>query len=202
MWKPSRTANSVGLAAIVVLTLACPFVSGTSGQGDSSANRVALNYLRSVDKSASFVLRDHEGEDTVFIGSSTRGGWRVIIVHRDAGLGVIWDSQSLRDPYFTVTASNTIETQADKNDDYLVTIRGCAPHQCADGKIGFAVYASKTRKTYIAHVLTGPDGSYHVTYKPNVGLPPEYRQELDRLMCADNGISRPATLPIKCQSEK
>lgn len=186
--------------ATVILMLVGSFVSAAGTSEDSQAASVAMRYLGSIDKSASFLLGKNQGEDVVFVGHSITQGWRVVIVHRDAKLRAIWDSASLKDPYFTVTALNSIEIRADQNEGYIVTIRGCVPHQCADGKIGFAVYASKTRQTYIAHIVTNEDGSYRVSYKPRGGLPAAYRVELDRMMCTDNGISRRTILPISCQS--
>lgn len=114
---------------------------------------------------------------------------------------MIWDSYSLHDEYFWVIGSDNTDSDADGSKDYVVTLRGCVPHNCGDGMIGFALFASRTGQTYVGHVTTRDDGSYEVTYRPKIGIPNVYRQDLDRMMCSDAGISRPSALPIKCTAQ-
>ena len=184
--------------------MACVFLLPSmpaADQGDSpAAIGLAMKYLRSIEKSASFSLRDGRGKDLVVFGESRPPlrGWRVLVIRGDADPRLVWDSTSLLDWYFDVSGLDSINADDDGSGDYTVTIRGCAPHQCGDGKFGFAIYASRTERMYIAHVLTRDDGSYRVSYYPRAGIPTVYRDELNRLICSDNGISRPSTLPIKC----
>jgi len=186
---------------IALAMLLCPFLLAGAPQEDSQATELAMKYLESIDKSASFLLGGNQGNDFVFVGRSLNPshGWRLIIINRSAQPHIVWDSRSLVDPYFSVAGSSSIDIRGDEGAGYLITIRGCAPHQCADGKMGFAIYAGKTRQKYIAHLLTNSNGSYSVKYYPSVRMPAVYREELNEMMCTDNGISRPLTLPIKCE---
>jgi len=160
---------------------------------------VASHYLQAVDKSFSFSAVNGR-EDFVLIGHSRdrSGAWRVIVVAGSKRPQVAWDSIALNDPYLNVIGLSSINAEAGGLNGYTVSLRGCAPHQCADGKIGFAVYASQHRRVYRSHVLTKEDGSYAVTFYPRSGIPESYRDQLDRMMCSDGGISRPSALPLKC----
>jgi hypothetical protein len=181
--------------------LLCPFLLAQTPQADSQATGLAMKYLQSIDKSESFLLSGNRGKDFVFVGRSLNPshGWRLIVINSYAQLHIVWDSRSLVDPYFSVAGLSSIDIRPDEGAGYLVTIRGCVPHQCADGKIGFAIYAGRTRQKYIAHILTNSDGSYSVKYYPSVTMPAVYREELNEMICSDNGISRPLSLPIKCE---
>lgn len=170
-----------------------------SPPNSQAATAVATRYLRDVKRTNSFTSGGGR-EDFVFVGNSRSsfGAWRVIVVG-GAKPRVIWDSFSLlHDSYFDVTGLTSIESEPDDQNGYVVTLRGCAPHQCSDGKIGFALFASQTGRTYISHVTTKDDGGYEVTYYPKSGIPENYRRKLDDSMCSDNGVSRPSALPIKC----
>jgi hypothetical protein len=200
MW--SRTVLVTRASLIIALAmLLSPFLLARAPQADSQATGLAMKYLRSIDKSASFLLSGNQGKDFVFVGRSLSPshGWRLIVINNSAQPHIVWDSRTLVDPYFDVTGLSSIDIRADEGAGYLVTIRGCVPHQCADGKIGFAIYAGRTRQKYIAHILTNSDGSYSVKYYPSVSMPAVYRDELNEMMCSDNGISRPLLLPIKCE---
>src|SRR5947209_3026136 len=83
------------------------------------------------------------------------------------------------------TAPTFINSEADGRNGYIVTFRGCVPHQCGDGRIGFALYASQSRQTYIAHISTRDNNSYRVTYYPKSGIPEAVRDKLDQMMCSD-----------------
>lgn len=184
-----------------------PIVSGAQRPQSPAISRaatsLAMKHLLAIDRSVSFPSAAGRPEDFIFVGRSrgSSSGWRIIVVSGYAKVGIVWDSFTLQDPYLNVTGLSFIGTEADGRNGYVVTLRGCVPHQCADGRMGFAVYASQSRRTYIAHISTREDGSYDVTYYPESGIPATYRKELDRMMCSDNGISRPSALPMKCSPE-
>lgn len=200
MWNRLRYANSLCGITLAMVALAGQFTSAVA-QDSARPTPVVKKYLRTVERSSSFSLGENKGNDTVLVGHSITNGWRVIVLHRDnAKSHIIWDSQSLKDPYFTVTALESIQVSKDQPDGYIVAIRGCMPHQCADGKIGFAVYASRTRQVYVAHVTANGEGSYSITRNPEIDLPTIYRDELDKMICTDYGISHHERLPFKCHS--
>jgi hypothetical protein len=162
-----------------------------------AASALASRYLKTTEKCLSFPsVGGRRG--FVLIGESRPHGWRVLVVADDATPRVLWDSVTLHDPYIQVMAPDNLDCWGDGAGGVIITMRGCAPHQCADGKIGFALYSSERNQVYVSHVTTRDDGSYEVTYYPKSGIPDAYRSELDQMMCSDNGISRPSTLPINC----
>jgi hypothetical protein len=177
-----------------------PFASSGAQISNSSAANLVLRYLSHIDQSKSFSSSSGRGSDYVFIGTSRThfGGWRAISIAGDTVPRIVWDSFTLHDSYLSVIGRNGINAEATENGSYIITIRGCAPHQCSDGRIGFALYASQTHKTYIAHMTTQDDGAYRVTYAPRAGIPDAYRDELNQMICKDNGISQPSTLPLSC----
>jgi hypothetical protein len=186
------------------LTLAlCLFQPAAVGEEQPSvpdaATSVASRYLQAVEKSFSFPTLNG-AEDFVLVGHSRdrSGAWRVIIISGSKQPRVDWDSFALNDPYLNVIGLTFIDAEADSSNGYTVSLRGCAPHQCADGKIGFAVYTSRHKRVYRSHILTKYDGSYAVTFYPKSGIPEIYRDQLNRMMCSDSGISRPTALPLKC----
>ena len=192
---------------ILLATTLCllPSVIGTAQTSRAMPDKaitLAKHYLQTIERSASFATGGGR-EDIVFVGHSrgSSDGWRVLIVADDRKPKVVWDSFSLRDPYFDSMGSNSIDYYADGQNEFVVTLRGCAPHQCFDGRLGFAAYASRSRRVYKSHVLTKDDGSYEVTFYPKSGLPDTYRAELVRMMCSDSGISQPSALPIKCSAK-
>jgi hypothetical protein len=192
------------ITRIFLALTTCLIPSPSRGQDPQpipkAATSLALQRLSGVERSAAFSFDEGHRKAFVFIGNSRDkfGGWRVIAVDGNNEPRIAWDSFTLHDPYFTVTAPSDIDLEADATNGYIVTLRGCVAHQCSDGKIGFALYAGKANQLYIAHVSTQDDGSYRVTYSPTSGIPDKYRGELNKMMCSDNGISRPLTLPIKC----
>jgi hypothetical protein len=189
------------LAAVVFL-----FFFVVSGQEPSSsapsngATALAKKYLGTVERSMSFPSTEGGSQDVIFVGQSLHPphGWRIVVVSDQEKYRLVWDSFALHDAYLDVTGLSSINTEADGHDGYIVTWRGCVPHQCSDGRIGFALYSSKNHQTYRAHVATLDDNSYRVAYYPASGIPDEYREKLDEMLCSDNGISQPARMPIKC----
>jgi hypothetical protein len=197
--------TAVSMLRLLLTLGVCLFPSIVIGQEQASpvvspaAASFASRYLQAVDKSFSFPSADG-GEDFVFVGHS-RGqssGWRVIVVAGSRKPRLAWDSFTLNDPYLNVIGLSSISAEANGLNGYTVALRGCIPHECADGRIGFAVYASSSQRAYRSHVLTKDDGSYGVTFYPKSGIPESYRSQLDRMMCTDSGISQPSALPVKC----
>ena len=177
----------------------------TSVAAPSTVTSLAMRYLHSIHDSNPWDSPSGQGEDYILVGMSRHpsNGWRTLVI-REAVHGkprVVWDSYSLHDGYFSVIAPDDTDSDADGS-DYVVTLRGCVPHNCADGMIGFALYSSRTGQTYVSHVTTQNDGSYEVTYYPKTGIPSVYREDLVRIMCSDAGISQPSALPIKCSTNK
>jgi hypothetical protein len=202
-----RRILALSLCVLAVIMCLLPPVSKGQEPNSSpvppSVTALARKYLSEVVKSASFPLSDGGGEDFIFVGTS-RGrsnGWRIVAVGSQTKPSVLWVSSVLHDPYFETSAPNTIDAEADGRSGYIVTLRGCMRHQCADGRIGFALYFSESHRFYVSHVTTRDDGSYAVAYYPSPGIPDSYRERLDRMMCSDNGVSRPSTLPIKCAAK-
>lgn len=197
------------ISRVLLTTLVCIVPLVARGENpDSSlvpkeATAFAMQYLRSVESSTALPVDNSSSKDFIFVGKSSKpvGGWRIIAIGGNDKLRIVWDSFSLHDSYFDVIGLSFINTRVDEHNGYIVTLRGCVPHQCADGKIGFAIYASREHQTYISHVSTQEDDSYRVTYFPKSGMPDAYRKELDQMMCSDNGISRPSSLPIKCAAQ-
>jgi len=197
------------ISKALLTTIVCIMPLAASGETpDSSivpkeATALAMQYLHSVESSTALPVDNGTGKDFIFVGKSRSpvGGWRIIAIDSNDKMRIAWDSFSLHDSYFDVIGLSYINIRADEHKGYIVTLRGCAPHQCADGKIGFAIYASREHQAYISHVSTQEDDSYRVTYFPQSGIPDAYRKELDQMMCTDNGISRPSTLPIKCAAQ-
>jgi len=195
-------------AVLVVLTAGiCLSSSALAGEECASptmsaaASAVASRYLQAVEKCYSFPSAGGR-RDFVLVGSARRppNVWRVLVVADGSKPRVLWDSFMLRDWYFDVIGLGGIDSW-DEGDGIVVTLRGCAAHQCYDGKIGFALYSSKTNKLYVSHVTTRRDGSYEVAYYPKSDIPEDYRRELDQMMCSDSGISRLSMLPIESTAD-
>jgi len=168
-----------------------------------AVTRFAKRYLRSIEYTNPYDSPLGHGLDFIFLGESlSRGdGWRVIVVRAsDSKRLLVWDSNSLsHDYYFSSNGPSDLDSDADGTDGYIVTWRGCAPRDCGDGRLGFAVFSSRTNQTYVSHITTKDNGSYVVTYYPNSGIPDVYRNQLDRMMCSPgNGASDPPKLPINC----
>ena len=187
-------------AITAAILWAAPFIWGGEEATQNAATALAMRYLRAIDRTVSLPSSGGKQEDVLFTGPSLgpSGGWRTLVVGGQTKPGLAWDSFTLHDPYLNVTGLSFINTEADSPEGYIVTLRGCVPHQCADGKIGFAIYVSQIRRTYIGHISTREDGSYEISYYPKSGVPDNYRAKLDRMMCSDKGISRPSELPLKC----
>jgi hypothetical protein len=194
------------IGGVILICCLFPLASGAQERSSSAApsaiSNLALRYLQSIHDTNSYDSLGSRGEDFVFVGTSRppSGGWRIIVVRARSGKPrLIWDSYSLpKDNYLMLTSPREMDSDADGSAGYVITMRGCARHQCADGRIGFALYASRTDRTYVSHITTRDDGSYVVTYYPKLGMLDTYRDKLDRMMCSDGGISRPFALPIKC----
>jgi len=167
-----------------------------------AATSLAHRFLRTIDTSFTFLVSPND-TDYVVAGTSRRGfGVRLLVIVGGAHPRVAWDDDSLwrHDPDFELSSLQEIDADADGPGNYVVTTSGCARHECADGDIGFAVYASRTHRLYTADVDTRSDGSYEVSYRPRAGLPRPYQLRLIQMMCSYNGITRPSTLPVKCPS--
>lgn len=165
--------------------------------------KFAKRYLLSIEYTNPYDSPLGHGLDFIFFGEtrSHRGGWRVIVVRAsDSKPLLVWDSHTLsHDYYFSSNGLSDLDSDADGTDAYIVTWRGCAPRDCGDGRLGFALFSSRTNQTYVSHITTKDDGSYVVTYYPNSGIPDVYRDQLDRMMCSlGSGVSHPSKLPINC----
>jgi len=191
------------LAAVVCLS---PLVVGgqepSTSVPSNGATAVAKKYLGTIEKALSFSSTEGGNQDAIFIGQSLHPprGWRTVVVSDQGEPRLLWDSFAIHDEYLDVTGLSSINAEAYGHNGYVVTWRGCVPHQCSDGRIGFALYASQSRQTYRAHVSTLDDNSYRVAYYPTSGIPVHYREKLNEMMCSDNGISRPSALPLRCSS--
>lgn len=196
----------VSILGIFLAAVVCMSSIVVEGQEPSApanskkATALAKKYLGTIERAVSFPSTEGGDQDVIYWGQSLNPphGWRIIAISKKEKPLVVFDSFSLHDAYLGVTGLSAINAEADGHNGYVVTWRGCVPHQCSDGRIGFALYASQDRRTYRAHILTMDDNSYHVAYYPKSGIPGNYRKQLDEMMCSDNGISRPSTLPNKC----
>jgi hypothetical protein len=169
--------------------------------------KFANRFLRSIEYTNPYDSPGGHGLDFIFLGESQshRGGWRVIVVRASSSKPLlVWDSNSLaHDHYFSSSGLSSLDSDADGTDGYIVTWQGCVPHDCGEGRLGFALFSSRTNQTYIGHITTKDDGSYVVAYYPSSGIPDVYRNQLDRMMCSPgNGASDPSKLPIKCPNRK
>jgi hypothetical protein len=168
-----------------------------------SVANFAKRYLRSIEYTNPYESPGGHGLDFIFLGESQshHGEWRVVVVRASSSKPLlVWDSNSLtRDRYFSSSGLSSLDSDADGSDGYIVTWWGCVPHDCGDGRLGFALFSSRTNQTYVGHITTKDDGSYVVTYYPSSGMPAVYRNQLDRVMCTPgNGVSDRSKLPIKC----
>ena len=171
----------------------------------AAATALAMKYLAAIERSWVIPSALKGQSDCVMLGRD-RGGsgdWRVVVLAGGDRPRVAWDSQRLQlGGYLKATSSDGITVRNAQDEGYLITIRGCAPHRCYDGLFGYAVYVSKLRRAFIAHVETRMSSrgnfDYAVTYDPEAGVPDEYRSTLHRMICADPGISEPAKLPVRC----
>lgn len=199
----------VSILRVLLMAVTCLVSVALNGQEPTSstipkaATALAVRSLRTIEKSTPFPSHDGRSDAFIFVGESRNPptGWRVIVVEGAETPRLRWDSFALHDSYLDVTAPTFINSEADGRNGYIVTLRGCVPHQCGDGRIGFALYASQSRRTYIAHISTQDDNSYRVTYSPKSGIPEAVREKLDQMMCSDSGVSKPSALPIKCSAK-
>ncbi len=172
------------------------------GTPPGAAATLAQSYLFGIDTSIARPSRGHS-VDQIFVGASRVGnsrtrydGTRVIVVADTARPKVVWDSFTLHDRYFALVSVDDIDVEEDGPDAYWVAMSGCAPHECAGGASGYAVYSSRTRRVYVSHVTTGNGGS-RVTFWPRSGIPETFRAELKRMVCADRNV-RAEQLPFTC----
>ncbi len=199
----------VSILHVLLMAVTCLVSVALNGQELTSstipkaATALALRSLRTIEKSTPFPSNEGRPDAFIFVGESRNPptGWRIIVVEGAEKPRVRWDSFALHDSYLNVTAPTFINSETDGHNGYIVTLRGCVPHQCGDGRIGFALYASQSGRTYIAHISTQDDNSYRVTYSPKSGTPGAVREKLDQMMCSDSGISKPTALPIKCSAK-
>jgi len=199
----------VSILRVLLMAVTCFVSVALNGQEPTSptipkaATSLAVRSLRTIEKSTPFPSHEGRSDAFIFVGESRNPptGWRVIVVEGAETPRVTWDSFALHDSYLDVTAPTSINSEADGRNGYIVTLRGCVRHQCGDGRMGFALYASQSRRTYIAHISTQDDNSYRVTYSPNSGMPEAVREKLDQMMCSDSGVSKPSALPIKCSAK-
>lgn len=174
----------------------------------------AKQYLKTVERTQSFPSADGRRTDYVFVGATSEPrsvGWRVVAVRGDSSPRLVWDSAVFRkvDDYLQDLGLDGISIGAGPDGGYLITLVGCVPRQCGGTRIGVALFSSKMRRTYSAHVTDlaayyppkkSPDGRTHdVDYLPPTGIPDLYRQELNRLVCSAFGrVYPPPRLPISC----
>jgi hypothetical protein len=172
-------------------------VADTASQ--DAASNFAFQYLKEIKTTFSFAPENGAPPDIIFVGSSAseRTGWRLIVVRGSNPPQLIWDSYIINDPYLATLAWDDMHAQEDLDGGYVVTLRGCMPHNCSDGKIGFAIYSSKLQETLISH-LTYTHGAYEITYFPSGDLPFEYMEGLNRLMCDDSEVLNHRLLTIQC----
>jgi len=165
-----------------------------------AAIALASRYLEKVDTSYSLSAGSRE-QNFVIVGYGPQyRGVRVLVAVDSMRPRLLWDSYSMRgDDFFGVMAPSSIDAFAIEGaHGYIVTIQGCAPHECLDGRLGFAVYASDTRRLYVAHVTARQDSSYAVRFVPRSGIPLVYLAQLKEMICTDDGISHPNRLPFEC----
>ena len=132
--------------------------------------------------------------------------WRIQVfqVEKDR-IALRWDSNSLHTIEFDETGPNAIKI-AMQNDDYRLSIEGCAPHACSDGVSGFLVYFGSAGRAWAAKLTTAEDEHGDIT-RYNVVWTPDHdvteqgkiaRQLLESEMCRSTAISDPARLPFRC----
>jgi hypothetical protein len=141
-------------------------------------------------------LSSDPSRDELVIGRALQGDWAAMIERTGTRSQIIWDSKTLHDPFFDVKAPDWIKSLS-QGVDYKVIMRGCVPHQCADGRIGIAIFYGKTKRLYVEHLISQDNGSYTVQFKPDE-MPPEIRADLERTACIDPGITAPSRLPFPC----
>jgi hypothetical protein len=134
--------------------------------------------------------------EELIIGKGFKGEWRAVIERGGSTHQIIWDSNTLRDIFFGVRAPDWIRSSS-QGMDYKVIMRGCAPHQCMDGRIGIAVFSGKTKRLYVEHLISQDSGGYTVQFSP-AEMPPDIRVELEKAACTDPGITAPSRLPYPC----
>jgi hypothetical protein len=175
----------------------------------SDATAFAQKHLSDIAKSFAFAVGGSR-QDFVFVGNSRSSDlvtkdigrpdekWKILIVSggKKASYAVS-RSFVIGDGYLSASGPAVIDASPDGADSYIVTMTGCAPQDCTDGRLGFLLYSSQKHRIYRAHVTTEANKSYRVAYDPK-GVPAQYRAKLNQMMCSDDGISRPSALPIKC----
>jgi hypothetical protein len=133
-------------------------------------------------------------------------GWRIIVVTGGDHPALVWDSGShQKDGSFAVMSGDDFNVSVSGPADYDITFQGCAAHNCGDGQLGYAVYARRLRRVFVAHVTTDWAGNHPVTYTvaydPPTGIPAAYQAELQRMICTDNGVTMKAKLPFDCHAK-
>jgi hypothetical protein len=118
-----------------------------------------------------------------------------------------WDSITLKSLEFTM-GPGEIRIEA-VNNDYRLSLAGCAQHACYDGILGFLVYSGSAGKAWAAKLKTidderGKTLRYDVSWSPNndtsvKGV--DARQALEHNMCHSTGLSDPSKLPFHCSSD-
>jgi len=148
-----------------------------------------------------------ERVDIVVIGQQRlmHQSWRVqIFTVQDTHLSLKWDSLSLRETEFTM-GPGKIGIQV-LDDDYRLSLEGCAQHACYDGILGFLVYLGSASKPWMAKLTTVDDKdgrtlSYDVSWFPTDYTTVQEvsaKQALEAAMCRSTGISDPTKLPFRC----
>ncbi|WP_263357978.1 hypothetical protein [Acidicapsa ligni] len=179
---------------IALMPLCFWLASFTSQMCNGQATAPAKTLFSSVSKRET--LSAGTSAEELIIGRGLKGDWRAVIERDGLTHQIIWDSNTLHDPFFAVKAPDWIRSSS-QGVDYEVIMRGCVPHQCTDGRIGIAIFSGKTKHLYVEHLVSQDNGGYAVQFSP-AEMPPEIRAELEKAACIDPGITAPSRLPFPC----
>lgn len=200
-----KTWKIVLTVVVSALALSSAYAQTQPSPVPAAATALATRYLRAIERSWVMPPAPNGESDCVMLGRdrSGSGDWRVLVLTGAARPRVAWDSQRLQlGGYFTGTSAETVTLKNDEHEGYLIAIKGCARRRCYDGAFGYAVYVGTLKRAFVARVTTRLSNrnvaDYSVAYDPQAGVPAEYRTVLNRMICAEPGISEPGKLPFTC----